>query len=204
VGWSGERGAGTLLGRRSLHARIVVVLGLAKSFAGAGGAVVVPEDEMAERLLTGGRTLIFSGPLQPAQLGAGVASARIHLSAELPLLQARLLSRIDTFDKAAARDGLTLACAARSPIRFVPIGDEVAAIELAAALLGRGYYVNVAYYPAVPRRRAGVRLMLNSHHTHEDIQSLVREMVEQQAQLALPALKVAAGSGLAAPSIEHG
>ena len=203
VGWSGERGAGTLLGRRALHARMVVVFGLAKSFAGAGGAVVVPEDEMAERLLTGGRTLIFSGPLQPAQLGAGVASAKIHLSPELPLLQARLLSRIDTFDKAAARDGLTLACAGRSPIRFVPIGDEVAAIELAAALLGRGYYVNVAYYPAVPRRRAGVRLMLNSHQTHEDIQALVRELVEEQARMALPALKAASGSGLAAPSIEH-
>ncbi len=37
LGWSGERGAGTLLGHRSLHSRMVVAFGLAKSFAAAGG-----------------------------------------------------------------------------------------------------------------------------------------------------------------------
>ena len=106
VGWSGARGAGTVLGFRSLHPRMVVVLGLAKSFATAGGAVVLPNAELAETVLTCGRTLIFSGPVQPAQLGAGIASAKIHLSDELPLLQERLLARIDTFDQAAYREGI--------------------------------------------------------------------------------------------------
>jgi hypothetical protein len=45
---------------------------------------------LLDRVLLGGRTLIFSGPIQPAQLGAGVASAKIHLSHELPVLQAGL------------------------------------------------------------------------------------------------------------------
>ena len=176
VGWSGARGAGTVLGQRPLHPRMVVVLGLAKSFAAAGGALVLPDPELAERVLTCGRSLIFSGPIQPAQLGAGIASAKIHLSDELPLLQARLLSRIDVFDGAAQLANVPIHPTDRSPIRFVPIGDEHRTIELAASLLRRGHYVNVAYFPAVPRRRAGVRIVLNAHQEPEDIRRLVDDL----------------------------
>jgi 7-keto-8-aminopelargonate synthetase-like enzyme len=176
VGWSGARGAGTVLGFRGIHPRMVVVLGLAKSFAAAGGAVVLPNAELAERVLTCGRTLIFSGPVQPAQLGAGIASAKIHLSDELPLMQERLLSRIDAFDQAACREGIAVASRERSPIRFLPIGDERRTIDLAAALLERGHYVNVAYYPAVPRRRAGMRIVLNVRQLPADISLLVNDI----------------------------
>jgi 7-keto-8-aminopelargonate synthetase-like enzyme len=179
VSWSGENGAGTVLGRRRIHERMAVIFGLSKSFAAAGGGIVVPDRELADRLLTGGRTLIFSGPLQPAQLGAGIASAKIHLSDELPLLQANVVARIDTFERAAAREGVPVIVAGRSPIRFIPIGDEKLAVDIAAALLGRGYYLNVACFPAVPRRRAGLRLMLNAHQTHSDIQVLVAAIAEQ-------------------------
>jgi 7-keto-8-aminopelargonate synthetase-like enzyme len=158
---------------------MVVIVGLSKSFASAGGAIVVPDRQLAERIATEGRTLIFSGPLQPAQLGAGVASARLHLSAELPTLQAQLVSRIEAFDLAAQSERVPVSCSDRSAIRFVPVGDEHAAIELTAALLGRGYFTNVACYPAVPRRRAGIRLMLNNHQSHEDIRALVAEIAER-------------------------
>ncbi len=176
VGWSGARGAGTVLGHRDIHPRMVVVLGLAKSFASAGGAIVLPDPDLAERILTTGRTLIFSGPIQPAQLGAGIASAKIHLSEELPLLQARLHARIDAFDRAAREEGIPTSGAERSPIRFVPVGDEGETIELAAGLLARGHYVNVAYYPAVPRRRAGMRIVLNNHQQLDDIALLVHDI----------------------------
>jgi len=178
VSWSGQRGAGTVLGRRRLHARMAVIFGLSKSFAAAGGALVLPDRELAYRVLTEGRTLIFSGPLQPAQLGAGVASARIHLSEELPALQGKLVARITAFDRAAAREGVPLASTQPSPIRFVPIGDETAAMDVAAGLMARGYYTNIACFPAVPRKRAGVRLMLNAHQTIADVQGLVGAFAE--------------------------
>jgi 7-keto-8-aminopelargonate synthetase-like enzyme len=179
VSWSGRYGAGTVLGRRRIHPRMAVVFGLSKSFAAAGGAIVLPSAELADQVLTCGRTLIFSGPLQPAQLGAGIASARIHLSDELPLLQQQLQARIEQFDRAAARENVRVVCSGASPIRFVPVGDERAAVDVAAALLAKGYYVNVACYPAVPRRRAGVRLMLNRHQTSGDIQNLVNQLSER-------------------------
>jgi len=178
VSWSGHNGAGTILGRHPLHARMAVIFGLAKSFAAAGGALVLPDRELAYRILTEGRTLIFSGPLQPAQLGAGVASAKIHLSDELPSLQAQVLSRIQTFEQAARSQSVPVTCTAPSPIRFIPVGEERAAVDLATGLLTRGYFVNIACFPAVPRRRAGVRVTLNSHQTHKDIQGLIGAVAE--------------------------
>ena len=180
VGWSGARGAGTVLGERPIHDRMVVVLGLAKSFAAGGGALVFADAALAERVLTCGRTLIFSGPVQPAQLGAGIASAKIHLSGELMSLQERLLALIDCFDRCAALEGLPVGAADRSPIRFVPVGDEHLAIELGAALLERGHYVNVAYFPAVPRRRAGLRIVLNAHQTSDDVARLVSDLAQRR------------------------
>lgn len=178
VSWSGRHGAGTVLGQRRIHPRMIVLFGLAKSFAAAGGAIVLPERALAERVVTEGRTLIFSGPLQPAQLGAGVASAKIHLSPELPMLQAAVVTRIDTFNRALAREELSPSSPDCSPIRFIPVGDEHAAIDLAAALLQRGHYVNVACFPAVPRRRAGLRVMLNARHTLADIEGLVADLAQ--------------------------
>lgn len=178
VSWNGSNGAGTVLGRRCLHPRMAVIFGLSKSFAAAGGAIVLPDRESADRILTEGRTLIFSGPLQPAQLGAGVASAKIHLSDELPTLQAQVVSRIEAFDQAARSQRVPISCTDLSPIRFIPVGEERAAVDLATALLERGYYVNVACFPAVPQHRAGVRLMLNVHQTYADVQGLVDAIAE--------------------------
>ena len=97
-------------------------------------------------------------------------------------------SRIEVFDRAARSLRVPLTCTESSPIRFVPVGDERAAVDLATGLLNRGYFVNVAYFPAVPRRRAGVRLMLNAHQTLEDIQGLVAAFADC-LRLDRPALR---------------
>jgi len=66
----------------------------------------------------------------------------------------------------------------RSPIRFIPAGEERAAMELATGLLARGYFVNIACFPAVPRRRAGVRLTLTAHQTLDDIKGLAAAIAQ--------------------------
>jgi 7-keto-8-aminopelargonate synthetase-like enzyme len=182
VGWAGRNGAGIVLGRNGLHPRMIVALGLSKAFAASGAAIVVPTPELAQRLFTCGSTMIFSGPLQPAQLGAGIAAARILLSDELPQLQRAVLERIELFDSVAAREGLAVKPCPPSPIRFVEVGREDTAMELCCALRAAGYFVNVAVFPAVPRRRAGVRLMLNRHQTLEDVRGLALELSRQTAR----------------------
>jgi hypothetical protein len=49
-------------------------------------------------------------------------------------------------------------------------------MEVGSALKAAGFFVNVAVFPAVPRRRAGLRIMLNYHHSADDVRDLVREI----------------------------
>lgn len=176
VGWAGRHGAGVVLGERGLHERMAVALGLAKSFATGGAVVTVQDPELSRRIFSCGAPLIFSGPLQPAQLGAGIASALIHLSPEIGVLQERLRVRIRLFDELSAALGVRMPRPGRSPIRFVEVGAADAAIEVARRLRTAGFFVNASVFPAVAHGRAGVRLMLTCQQTAEDVAALAREL----------------------------
>lgn len=171
--WTGENGAGTVLGFGPIRPRMVVALGLSKAFAAAGAALVFADDELRRSVRSCGSTLIFSGPLQPGQLGAGIASARLHLTGELQQRQRTLKQRIELFNELALDSGLRLKDRSESPIRFIEIGAEEQALDRASLLLDHGLFTNVSVFPAVPRRRAGIRVMLTSLHTDEDVQLLV-------------------------------
>lgn len=176
VGWAGRHGAGVVVGRRGIHERMVVALSLAKGFASSGAALVFADSELARRVFTCGSTLIFSGPLQPALLGAAIASAKIHLSDELVARQSRVRERIELLEALLTERGIGSATGEPSPIRFVHVGHEERALDVAARLLAAGYYVNVSAFPAVPRRRAGLRIVLNAHHELDDVRGLVAEL----------------------------
>jgi 7-keto-8-aminopelargonate synthetase-like enzyme len=173
VSWAGRHGGGVALGEHGLHPQMTVALSLSKGFGAGGGLIVVHEPSTAQRILECGGTLIFSGQLAPASLGAGVASARIHLSDELSQRQAALRTRIDRFDEQAAATGISCSAASRSPIRFIEIGSLERTALVGQALLAQGYYVNPSGFPAVSRGRAGLRLTLTCHHTLDDVSGLV-------------------------------
>lgn len=168
TGWSGKNGAGTVLGNRHIHPRMVVVLGLAKSFGSAGSVIVAPNEDIATQIRLCGRTLIFSGPIQPAQLGANIASARIHLSDEITSLQNNLLERINVFNNGLPQ------FSSPSPIKFVTIGKTDAATQAILKLMDDGFYTNIACYPAVARGKAGIRIVLNNNQTIDDVENLVK------------------------------
>ncbi|HTU59895.1 MAG TPA: aminotransferase class I/II-fold pyridoxal phosphate-dependent enzyme, partial [Polyangiales bacterium] len=143
VGWTGRNGAGAALHDLQLHERMVVVLGLSKGFGAAGGAIVCNSPDVARQIFTLGRTLMFSGPLQPAQLGAAIASANILLSEEIQVLQQELLERITLFDGLAQKEGLPVHAPSVSPIRFIQVGREEHAMELGAQLQSAGFFTNL-------------------------------------------------------------
>jgi 7-keto-8-aminopelargonate synthetase-like enzyme len=173
VTWSGRNGRGTVLGEGEPPPRTVMVASLAKAFA-AGGAVIVPPDAETARLIRAcGSTLIFSGPLQPALLGAAIASARIHLSSEIHERQRGLLGRILRFNALAQARGLPLGSTEETPIRFVRIGENDATYRVAADLMRDGFYVNTAVFPAVTKGQGGLRIALTLHQTLDDIRGLV-------------------------------
>lgn len=176
VGWSGRHGRGPALEALGNHERLVVAASLNKSFAAAGAAIVFPHAELKRRVRLLGGPMIFSGPVQPPMLGAALTSARIHLSPELPGLQSALRARIEFCLQMLAEFCVPLACADPAPIRFIPIGLPHLARALARRLLDDGFYTNVAHFPAVPMKQAGVRFTLTRHHQAADIHRLVEAL----------------------------
>jgi 7-keto-8-aminopelargonate synthetase-like enzyme len=138
--------------------------------------LVFPDEALAKRVFTCGGPLIFSGPLQPPQLGALIASAEIHLSPEVVDLQRSLRTRIELFDALSAASGVQPVLRSRSPIRFIEVGDDEEAARIAGELLSAGYYVNASVFPAVSRGGAGIRLMLTCQQTLDDVAGLVKAM----------------------------
>ena len=201
VGWAGRHGRGPALERIGHHERLVVAGSLNKSFAAAGGALIFPTAELKRRVRLLGGPMIFSGPIQPPMLGAALASAAIHLSPELEERQAALRERVQLCTELLQEFCLPLASDELTPIRYVTLGLPAAAQEMAARLLDDGFYVNIAQFPAVPMKQAGVRITLTLHHRPEDIRALV-EALSRHMSTALAAAPQRARRGTSASPAE--
>ena len=150
-----------------------MVASLAKGFSAGGAVLALPAPETARLVRRCGSTMIFSGPLQPALIGAALASARLHLSRELSERQEKLRDRIVLFNTLAEARGIPLGSPAATPIRFVKTGDNEATYQMGAALMSEGFYTNTAVFPAVSKQQGGLRVALTLHQTPDDVRRLV-------------------------------
>lgn len=160
--WHGPGGRGLALAEMGWHDRLVVSAGLSKSFGAAGGIVSTPDAELVELIEMCGPPLSFGGPIGPAGLGAGIASADIHLSAELETLQQAEAMRIQHTIDAATDLGLPLASREKTPIFFIEVGAMHAMLDLVERMLQDGFYLNGAMWPIVPHRHAGLRFTVTN------------------------------------------
>ncbi|MDB5100081.1 MAG: aminotransferase class I/II-fold pyridoxal phosphate-dependent enzyme [Cyanobacteria bacterium RYN_339] len=184
MSWCGPLGRGHVLGHMPLHDRMVVATSLNKAFASAGGVLLMTDDLMRRQLRVVGGPLIYSGPIQPPMLGAALASARIHLSDELPGLQAELAERI-AYTNGLMRDlGVPVVAESQAPIRFVCTGLPRVTYNMVERLQREGFYLNVATFPVVPMKRSGLRFTITRHHRFEDLRGLV-EAIAHHLPLAL-------------------
>lgn len=117
--------------------------------------------------------MIFSGPIQPPMLGAAIASARIHLSPEIVRLQKELQERVSLCNRLLEAYGLPLIASSKSPIFYIKLGLPHVAAQMVERLMDEGFCTNYAVYPAVSRRRSGVRFTVTRHLSAEDIRGLV-------------------------------
>ncbi|HEY2697886.1 MAG TPA: aminotransferase class I/II-fold pyridoxal phosphate-dependent enzyme [Pseudonocardiaceae bacterium] len=176
IGWSGRHGHGPTSDMLAGHDRVIVIGSLNKSFAGAGAALVLPTAELKQRMRVLGGPSIFSGPIQPPMLGALLASARIHLSPELDERQTALRERIELCTNLMREFDLPLASDAPTPICHVTVGLPEAATEVVRRLFDDGIYTSLAVFPAVPVKKAGLRITLTLHNTPDDIRTLVHAL----------------------------
>lgn len=192
VSWHGDRGQGLVSEFFGTHERLYLTASMAKSFGASGGIMVYPTQEAKNLVRTCGGTMIFSGPLQPATLGAAIASVDLHLSGSLAPLQQGLLRRIRLLNGRAYLAELPLIEYAHTPIAFFEIGEPHMAIHIVNRLKELGIYTNLAVYPSVPYKKSGVRITLHNHLTVEDILTFVwtlqHEIAAMKAQAPSPEL----------------
>jgi len=171
----GDHGEGFVRSRMELNPLTMVVASLHKAFGAKGGVVMFAQARLRDVLLRHGGALGWSQNMGVADIGAALASAAIHRTAELGVLQRKLRSNVDLFDELLATpfagDGLN--------IRFVEVGDADRAVRLSAGLYQRGYYSSAVFFPIVARGKAGVRIMLRADLTDSQISGFcaaVREL----------------------------
>lgn len=183
ISWRGRHGRGYALEELTRRERCVVAASLNKAFGAGGGALVFDDPDLCRRVRHCGGPMIFTGPIQPPILAAGIASAEIHLSDEIEQLQAELRERVRYANRLAAELDIPFANSCEVPIRFIAIGEIVAAYEMAEHLLERGLLVNAAVFPAVPAKRCGVRFTVTRHQTLPDIRRLLETVAEYLPKL---------------------
>ncbi|MEP7169974.1 MAG: aminotransferase class I/II-fold pyridoxal phosphate-dependent enzyme [Bacteroidota bacterium] len=191
MGWTGKHGAGSVAAQAPLHEKLYLTTGLSKSFAAFGGVLTYPNEQMKKIVKYFGKTMTFCAPVQPPNLGAAVASAKIHLSDEIVGLQARLQHKIKLFNSLAKLYDLPLYSDAMTPVKFICLGKPETGYAMVRQLMDRGFYVSISCYPSVPYNNTGIRVPITLHHTDEDIENIVKTIAE-----ILPSILAATNSNI--------
>lgn len=161
--------------------RTIIAASLGKGFGASGGLLMLGSEEHEKLFRRFAIAHAFSASLNLAGVGAALASAKLHRTAELLRRQISLGQRIEQFDRLCKTSyrGLPL------PIRSIKIGDETSAISAARRLIDRGFYTSAVFFPTVPQGEAGLRLCLTASHTEEEIESLchaLREVLQRDEE----------------------
>ena len=172
MGWDGKNGAGYIFDRMGVSDRIILISTLAKGFGCVGGTAIFSNPEMYRKVDIYGGALTYTHPLSPANVGAAIASAKIHLSNEIYQYQAELKELMAHMNKRLIEKNLTNISSPDSPIYFIGGGMNKVTINLVNRILNEGIYVNTATFPVVPNDRSGLRFTLTRHNNKADIDEL--------------------------------
>jgi 7-keto-8-aminopelargonate synthetase-like enzyme len=183
--WTGTHGRGYALERLTDRSRVVGALSLNKAFSAGGGVLVFHKAADAARVRRTGGPMVFSGAIQPPLLGAAVASAKVHLSSELPVLQEQLQEHMKLVVHLAEELGMPLVDETLTPVFFVPCGNDENTFALVKALRANHICVCPAMFPIVPRAQTGIRFTVTLHNELEDIEMLMRTLAVETNRLGL-------------------
>ena len=177
MSWKGKNGTGYVLDvLKELPENIMIVGTLSKTF-GASGAVFITSDiRLRNRIKNFGGPLTFSAQLEPASVAAASASADIHLSPEITILQDELAQKIVDFNTLIKATSLPMIAPNNSPVFFLGTAMPSTAYRLVQRLFNEGYFVNPGLYPAVPVKNSGIRITVSRNNQHEDIKGLVQAL----------------------------
>ncbi len=175
MSWAGKNGQGYALSEVGhFHDRLCLITSLSKAFGVNGAAMVFASESQKAYIRLVGSSLIFSSPLTPVMLAAGICSADIHLSEEIYEKQDLLKQNMRFLVNKANELNLPIVRQDISPITFIGTGPKpIDGLEIANGLQKDGYFVNASSFPIVPLKNAGVRITLTVNHTEADITGLL-------------------------------
>jgi 7-keto-8-aminopelargonate synthetase-like enzyme len=176
VSWAGKNGSGQVLSEIKQHPKMILAVSFGKGFGAGGGAIVCPDQKIKDLLVYLSGPLMFTGPLESTTLGGLIASAKIHLSDDIVVLQNRLKKLIDYFYDRCDEMGLPLVDKTRTPTAYFPVGNTENINECGRVLYGEGISATGGLYPAVPLKNVGVRVQLTLYQTQEDVEKLLQLM----------------------------
>lgn len=152
---------------------------LGKALGGASGGYTSGRKEIIDLLRQRSRPYLFSNTLAPAIVKASMevfgilekdTSLRDHLEEITAYYRAKL-----TEEKFDIIPGV-------HPIVPIMLYDERKAADMAARMMKKGVYVVAFSYPVVPRGKARIRTQVCASHTKEDIDYIVKCLVEVRSE----------------------
>jgi 7-keto-8-aminopelargonate synthetase-like enzyme len=177
LGCIGEDGLGHLGLQNMLHGPDIIVGSFSKTFAANGGFIAVKTKAAAEYLKYYSATQTFSNALSPVQAASVNAAFRIVRSAEGKERRQRLMNNILYLRSEVQRVGMEVL---GDPSAIVPVrlGAEGLARIASRNLADLGAVANLVEYPAVPQGGARFRVQVMADHKPEEIDVLVKAMLE--------------------------
>ena len=170
---TGKNGSGYITQTIGLLPKMILTSSMAKGFGTGGGILASLDKEIIRKVKTCGSNLIFSGPIQPPMLGASIASAKIHLSNEVTVLQSDLKKKIEYCDQLIRAKKLPYVFPSGSPIMYLALGLPKTGYNMINRLMEEGFYVDTGLFPAVSIKRTGIRIPINVNQRFEDIEKLI-------------------------------
>lgn len=183
MSWYGKNGCGRIFESCELNERTIYVSTLAKGFGTMGGLVVFPNETWYKKVIIHGGPLAYSHPLPPPMMGASIASAEIHLSSEITILQTSLKEKLEYTKELIEDSNLPLVSNPETPIFFVGTGQPTVGYNLNSRILNDGYYVTIGIFPGVPIKNTGLRFTINNHLTKPQIKGFIDSLKHHYPQV---------------------
>src|SRR5438034_1842353 len=172
VGVIGPNGRG-LAAAENLSDDVDVQMGTLSKALGASGGYICGSRDLIEWLINRARSFIYSTAPPPAIVAAALAAVNFLGSSEGEQRRRLLWERIGLMKDLLPRNELNeKASVVNSAIFPWIVGDEQAAIDLAASLQSEGFLVPAIRYPTVAKGSARLRITVTASHGENQIRSL--------------------------------
>jgi 8-amino-7-oxononanoate synthase len=170
TGLFGVQGRG-LADAHEVSSRIEIQMGTLGKALGASGGYVCGSRDLIDLLVNRARSFIFSTAPVPAAAAAARAGIELVQSGEGEARRVHLWSLVDQFKNALVGQRWQPPVV-QSAIIPLLIGAEAEAVNLAASLREKGFFIPAIRYPTVARGTARLRVTLTAAHSAEDVREL--------------------------------